>query len=81
MFIKFRNKYSKMGTGIEGIYKGGKIIPLESIDLEENTKVTINVVPSERKKKLSQLQLVSGKMMIKLTKHLKEFLKTEPSLN
>ena len=42
-----------MGTGIEGIYKGGKIIPLESIDLEENTKVTINVVPSERKKKLS----------------------------
>ncbi len=53
MFIKFRNKYSKMGTGIEGIYKGGKIIPLESIDLEENTKVTINVVPSERKKKLS----------------------------
>ena len=40
-----------MGTEIEGIYKDGKIVPLEDIEIGENTKVTINILTPEKKKK------------------------------
>ncbi|MDO8740007.1 MAG: DUF104 domain-containing protein [Candidatus Woesearchaeota archaeon] len=32
-----------MATEIEGIYKNGKILPMNDIKLEENTKVTVMI--------------------------------------
>ncbi len=40
-----------MATEIEGIYKNGKILPMEEIKLEENTKVLISIPAAELKKK------------------------------
>ncbi len=42
-----------MTLAIEGIWKGGKIVPLEDIELEEDTKVKviINVIGSTGKTK------------------------------
>ena len=46
-----------MATEIEGIWKHGKIIPLEDLDLEENTKVMISVAPEKPKSRKSLLSL------------------------
>ncbi len=40
-----------MGTEIKCICKNGKIIPLDDVGLEENAKVIINVLSSEKTKK------------------------------
>lgn len=42
-----------MTLAIEGIWRGGKIVPLEDVELEENTKikVTINVMSGKGKTK------------------------------
>ena len=41
-----------MVIAIEGVWKNGKIIPLDDVELEENTKVIINILekPKEEKK-------------------------------
>lgn len=39
-----------MATEIEGIYKNGKILPLEDIKLEENAKVIVTISDYTRKK-------------------------------
>ncbi len=44
-----------MTLAIEGIWKGGKIVPLEDVELEEDTKVVINL--PEKKSKSSLLKL------------------------
>jgi len=43
----------KMATEIEGIYKDGKILPLEEIKLEENTKVFISIPAKLKEKPIS----------------------------
>lgn len=42
-----------MSLAIEGIWKGGKIVPLEDVELEEDTKIkiTINVISPAMKTK------------------------------
>ncbi len=42
-----------MTLAIEGIWKGGKIVPLDDVELEENTKIriTINVIGGKGKTK------------------------------
>jgi predicted DNA-binding antitoxin AbrB/MazE fold protein len=44
-----------MVIAVEGIWKHGKIIPLEDIDLEENTKVTISIPEPKKKKSILDL--------------------------
>lgn len=39
-----------MATEIEGIYKNGKILPMNDIKLEENTKVTVMIHDNTKNK-------------------------------
>ncbi len=43
-----------MTTEIEGVWRHGRIVPLDNVDLEEETKVLISVV-AEKKVKLPEL--------------------------
>lgn len=45
-----------MSETIEGLWRDGKIIPLEDVDAEENTKVTITF-PEEKRSHASLLSL------------------------
>ncbi len=44
-----------MTLAIEGIWKGGKIVPLEDVELGENTKVMINLPENKSKNSLLKL--------------------------
>ena len=46
-----------MTIAVEGIWKHGKILPLEDIDLKEDTKVTITITETRKKNKKSLLDL------------------------
>ncbi|MBI2129792.1 DUF104 domain-containing protein [Candidatus Woesearchaeota archaeon] len=46
-----------MATEVEGIYKNGKILPVNDIKLEENTKVTV-VIHDHLKKKAFMEKLI-----------------------
>ena len=54
-FYKKWGIYTLMSIAIKGVWKGGKIMPLEEIEVEEDTPVDIHIPTSKKKRNISAL--------------------------